>query len=307
MSMRAVLVSEFGDPGVLRVVERDDPVLRDGEVLVRIRATAVNPSDISARLGQTHQRIPGMPMPFTPGWDLAGTIVTVGDGDTDLRSGDRVLGMIPWAPIRARTGAYAELAAVEPGWLTRTPDELDDERAAALPLSGLTALQGLNLLHLPSRARVLITGAGGAVGGMAVQLAVAAGHRVVAVAGRDDEEWVDSLGATEVLSRDADLSGLGALDGVFDAVPVGPRSAAALRPGGRAVFTRPPAEEPPAGIAFETVFVEPDPLALAGLARRVAAGDLRIRIAQTFPLSDASRAHARMDAGGVKGKLILKP
>jgi len=306
--MRAISVSEFGPPEVLRVVQAADPEPAPGEVLVAIRATSVNPSDLSARQGHTHRRIPDLPIPFTPGWDLTGEVVAVGAAaDTSLRPGDRVLGMIPWAPIRARVGAYAELAAVDPAWLARLPDGLDDATGAALPLSGLTARQGLQLVGLGPGARVLITGAGGAVGGFATQLAVAAGHEVLALAGSRDRDWVSSLGPARVLDREADLSRLGPLDGVFDAVPVGPGAAASLRPGARAVFTRPPGVEPPAGVVYETVFVAPDAAALGDLARSLAAGALRIRIAEIFPLADAPRAHARMEAGGVGGKLILTP
>lgn len=306
--MRAISVSEFGPPEVLRLVQAPDPEPAPGEVLVAIRATSVNPSDLSARQGHTHRRIPDLPVPFTPGWDLAGEVVAVGeDADTTLRPGDRVVGMIPWAPIRARVGAYAELAAVDPAWLAPLPDGLEDPTAAALPLSGLTARQGLDLVGLAPGARVLITGAGGAVGGFATQLAVAAGHEVLALAGSQDRDWVSSMGPAQVLARDTDLSGLGPLDGVFDAVPVGPRAATRLRPGGRAVFTRPPGDQAPPGVVYETVFVTPDAGALTDLASRLAAGALRIRIAESFPLADAPRAHARMEAGAVGGKLILTP
>jgi NADPH:quinone reductase len=129
------------------------------------------------------------------------------------------------------------------------------------------------------------------------------------VAGRDDEDWVASLGAAEVLPRDADLSAIDAVDGVLDAVPIGPAaSTPALRDGGTAVFTRPPdPPEPERDLRFETILVEPDQPTLIRLAEQLAAGGLRTRVAEVLPLEDAARGHSLAEAGGLRGKVVLRP
>jgi NADPH2:quinone reductase len=269
-------------------------------VLVAIRAATVNPTDLSTRDGSRRRRMPDLEPPFVPGWDLAGEV---------LSTGARVVGMIPFVQIGGRVGAYAERAAVDPAWLAPLPEGVPFEDAATLPLNALTARQALDLLGLAAGDALLVTGASGGVGGFAVQLAVADGLRVIAVAGRDDEDWVASLGAAEVLPRDADLSEIDAVDGVLDAVPLGPRvSTAALRVGGTAVFTRPPdAPEPDRDLRFETVLVQPDAAMLSGLAEQLAAGRLRTRVAHVLPLDEAARGHELAEAGGLRGKVVLVP
>jgi NADPH:quinone reductase len=269
-------------------------------VLVAIRAATINPTDLSTRDGSRRRRMPELEPPFVLGWDLAGEVPT---------SGERVVGMIPFVQIGGRVGAYAEQAAVDPAWLAPLPDGVSFEDAATLPLNALTARQALDLLGLAAGETLLVTGASGGVGGFAVQLAVADGLRVIAVAGRDDEDWVASLGAAEVHPRDADLSGVEPVDGVLDAVPLGPgASTAALRDGGMAVFTRPPnPPEPDRDLRYETILVKPDAAMLSGLAEQLAAGRLRTRVAQVLPLEEAARGHELAEAGGLRGKVVLVP
>jgi NADPH:quinone reductase len=296
--MRVVEVTAFGGPEVLRLAERSDPEPAAGVVVVAIHATSVNPTDLSTRDGSRRKRMPDLEPPFVPGWDLAGEV---------LATGDRVVGMIPFAQIGGRVGAYAEQAAVDPAWLAPLPEGVPFEEAATLPLNALTARQSLDLLGLAAGDALLVTGASGGVGGFAVQMAVADGLEVIAMAGRDDEDWVESLGASEVLSRDADLSGTRPVDGVLDAVPLGPeRSTPTLRDGGTAVFTRTP--DPPGPnreLRFETILVKPDAVALTRFAEQLAAGRLRTRVAQVLPLDEAAEAHRLAEAGGLHGKVVL--
>jgi len=298
--VRVAEVTEFGAPDVLRPAERPDPEPGPDEVVVAIRATTVNPTDLGTRDGSSRRRMPDLDPPFVLGWDLAGEV---------LGTGARVVGMIPFAHIGGRVGAYAERAAVDPDWLAPLPEGVPFEDAATLPLNALTARQALDLLGLTAGDALLVTGASGGVGGFAVQLAVADRLRVVAVAGRDDEEWVASLGAHEVLAREADLSGIEPVDGVLDAVPLGPAaSTAALRDGGTAVFTRPPdPPEPDRDVRYETILVKPDAAMLSGLAEQLAAGRLRTRVAHVLPLEEAARAHELAEAGGLHGKIVLVP
>ncbi len=307
--MRVAEATAFGGPEVLQIAERPDPVAGTGQVVVRIRAATINPTDLGTRAGQARRRLPDLEPPFVPGWDLAGEVTEVGDGVTSYAPGDRVVGMIPFVRIGGRMGAYAEAAAMQPAWLAPLDPDVSFEVGATLPLNALTAREALAMLALPVGATLLITGAGGAVGGYATQLAAAAGLRVIAVAGRDDEDWAAGLGAAEVLPRDADLAAIESVDGVFDAVPLGPAaSTAALRDGGTAVFTRPP--DPPGSdrdLRLESFLVSPDAAGLRELAERLAAGELRTRVARTLPLEAAAEGHRLAEAGGLRGKVVLTP
>jgi NADPH:quinone reductase len=306
--MHVAEVTAFGGPEVLRLAERPDPAPAPGEVVVRIRAANVNPTDLSVRSGQARARMPDLQAPIVPGWDLAGEVTAVGSEADGYRPGDRVVGMIPFGRIGGRVGAYAQAAAVDPDWLAPLSTAIDDATAATLPLNALTAQQALDMIAAPPGATLLVTGASGAVGGFATQLAVRAGLRVVAQASHDDEDWVASLGPAEVLARDTDLATIGPVDAVLDAVPLGPSSAATLREGGIAVFTRPPQPpDPPPSLRFEVVLVQSNPEQLRALAEDLDAGRLRTRVAEVLPLEQAARAHALNEAGGLRGKVVLAP
>jgi NADPH2:quinone reductase len=306
--MHVAEVTAFGAPEVLRLAERPDPAPTPGEVVVRIRAANVNPTDLSVRSGQARARMPDLQPPIVPGWDLAGEVTAVGSETSGYRPGDRVVGMIPFGRIGGRVGAYAQAAAVDPGWLAPLSTDIDDATAATLPLNALTARQALDIIDAPPGATLLVTGASGAVGGFATQLAARAGLRVLAQASHDDDEWVASLGPAEVLARETDLATIGPVDAVLDAVPLGPASAATLREGGIAVFTRPPQpSEPPPGLRFETVLVQSNAEQLRALTADLEAGRLRTRIADVLPLEQAARAHELNEAGGLRGKVLLAP
>jgi NADPH2:quinone reductase len=304
--MRVAEVVEFGGPEVLRTGERPDPEASAGEIVVSIRAANVNPTDLAARSGQARRRLPDLAPPFVPGWDLAGEVSAVGEGAAGYAPGDQVVGLIPWVRIGGRVGAYAQAAAVRPEWLAPLPGGVDDVTAATLPLNALTARQGLDRLALADGATLLVTGASGAVGGFAVQLAARAGMRVLALASHDDEEWVASLGPAEVLPRSADLAAAGPVDAVFDAVPLGTEAAAPVRAGGAILFTRTQTELARADpLRVETLLAEPDPVALGELAADLAAGHLRTRVAEVLDLGEAARAHALVQEGGLRGKVVL--
>jgi NADPH:quinone reductase len=306
--MHVAEVTAFGGPEVLRLAERPDPAPAPDEVVVRIRAANVNPTDLSVRSGQARARMPDLKPPIVPGWDLAGEVTAVGSEAAGYSPGDRVVGMIPFGRIGGRVCAYAQAAAVEPGWLAPLSEAVDHVVAATLPLNALTARQALDLIAAPAGATLLITGASGAVGGFATQLAVREGCRVLAQASDDDEEWVASLGAAEVLPRSTDLASIGPVDAVLDAVPLGPESTATLREGAIAVFTRPPRPaEPTRDVRFETVLVQSNAEQLHALTADLEAGRLRTRIAEVLALDQAARAHELNEAGGLRGKVVLTP
>lgn len=303
--MQVVEVRAFGGPDVLHLANHPDPVPAPGELVVRVHAASVNPTDLATR---SVPYMPDLKTPFVPGWDLAGVVSAVGETISSYQVGDRVCGMIPFAQINGRVGAYAEAVAVEPTWLAPLPANVSFEAGATLPLNGLTAQRALRFFDLKRGARLLITGASGGVGSFAVQLAVRRGLHVVGVADHDDEAWVAALGAAEVLPRDADLDVIAPVDGVLDTVPLGPnRSTPALRDGGTAVFTRQAQPSQSDRVQFKVVFVENNPTVLAEMAQMLGAGLLRTRVARVLPLAQAAEAHRLAEAGGLKGKVVLSP
>lgn len=305
-TIRVCEVTDFGGPEVLRAGERPRPVPGPGEVVVDIAAANVNPTDLGARSGAVRRRAPNLRPPFVPGWDLAGVVSAVGDGVARYAVGDRVVGMIPWVRIGGRVGAYAEAAAVDPAWLAPRPDGLDEVTGATVPLNTMTARQALDLIAAPPGATLLVTGASGAVGGFATQLAAQDGLRVLAVASDGDEDWVASLGAAELVSRATDLASLHPVDAVLDAVPVGAAAAAAARDGGVVAFTRRMGDV--AGgrdLQVHSPLVHTDPVALAELTRKVASGAIRTRVNRTLDLGDAAQAHRLVERGGLRGKVVL--
>ncbi len=252
---------------------------------------------------------PELTPPLVLGWDVAGVVDTPAEG---FDVGQRVVGMLPW--FDTGNGANAEAVLAETGWLAALPAGVDDISGATLPLSALTARQALDLLDLRSGQTLLVTGASGAVGGAAVQLAAAAGVHVVAVASRGDEDYVGALGATQVLGR-ADPGQLVAaarsllsdgVDAVFDAVPVGPPIIGAVRDGGAVVTVLDPAA-PAAerGIRVDEVDVSPDAAQLRDLVDALATGKLVTRVADIMQLAEAAQAHQRAAAGGLRGKIVL--
>ncbi|MGD0199000.1 MAG: NADP-dependent oxidoreductase [Solirubrobacteraceae bacterium] len=302
--MHVIEVSELGGPEVLRWVERPQPVPAAGELVVRVAAANVNPTDLGARVGRFPRG--AVAPPFVLGWDLAGTVAALGAGVEDFAVGDRVVGMIHWYDEDGKRGAYAEQVAVKPAWLVPLPPELGEQEAATVPLNALTADQGLALLDLTPASTLLVTGASGAVGSFTVQLAARAGHRVIAIAGRDDEAWPARLGASVVLPRDADLAGVGPVDALFDAVPIGAGAAHAVRDGGAIVTVRSrDTDEPGRGIRKQPFLIHHDRERMRELIADVSAGRLLTRVAQTVPLADAAKAHRLVEAGGLHGKVVL--
>jgi NADPH:quinone reductase len=302
--MRAAVVTTHGVLEALEPVELPDPAPGDGEVVVRVRAASVNPTDLAARQGFLPKG--GRP-PYVLGWDLSGEVASVGEGVTDLAVGDPVAGMIPWYLLEGRVGAYAELAAVRAEWLTLRPENLDHTHAATIPLNALTAAQALDLLAPPPGGEILVTGASGGVGAFVVRLAVQAGHEVTAVAGAGDEEYVTSLGARRVLPRDVDYATIGRFAHVIDAVPVDAPVLDAVSDGGHVVATRPPTGDAPRDIRHEVVFVRPDTQRLTALVAAVAAGTLMTRVARTLPLHQAAEAHRAVEQDHPRGKVVLRP
>ncbi|MBB6345915.1 NADP-dependent oxidoreductase [Nonomuraea muscovyensis] len=305
--MRAVLQHSFGGPEVLRVVETERPEPLSGEVLIRVRAAGVNPVDAAVRSGV--YPLLGEP-PFGVGWDVSGVVAQAAPG-ARYKVGDEVYGM-PFFP-RAATG-YAEYVATPSRQVARKPASLDHVQAAALPLAGLTAWQGLvDAAQVRAGDRVLIHRAAGGVGHLAVQIAKARGAYVIALASAGKHEFVRSLGADEVIDyQKVDFTAaVEDADVVFDSNAQGAGSLAVLKPGGVLVSIMEhgdaelAARVEAAGRRFAGVSVEPDHVALEAIAELVDAGAIHPHVQETFPLEEAGKAHEVLEAGQVRGKLVL--
>lgn len=298
----------FGGPEVLTVVDAPAPRPLPTEVLVRVAAIGLNPLEPRLRAGEFP--LLGQP-PFVLGWDISGVVETA--ATWRFRPGDEVFGM-PLFPRAA--GAYAEFVAAPALHLVRKPPSLSHVEAAALPVVGLTAWQGL-VDHggVTEGDRVLIHGGGGGVGHVAIQLAKALGAHVVTTAGGSKREFVEGFGADEVIDytttdfaevvRDIDVV-LDTLGG--DAAE---RSLEVLRPGGHLVTavadedTVLAAKFEAAGKRFSGIGVDPDPVALRGLVELVEQGKLRVHVQETFPFERIADAHRLIERGHLRGKVVL--
>ncbi|RSN24612.1 NADPH:quinone reductase [Amycolatopsis sp. WAC 04169] len=309
--MRAVVVRRFGGPEVLEFAEVPVPSPGPGQVRVKVAAAGVNPVDAGTRSGfLTEAGIVPPREVLGIGWDVAGTVDAVGDGVSGFAVGDSVIGLQDRPS--AALGTYAEFVVLDVGALAAAPRTASPAEAATLPLNGLTAVQALDLLDLPPGATVLVTGAAGAVGGYAVTLAKARGFRVVAVAGPADETLVRKFGAEIFVPRGDFLAERvravipGGVDAVLDTALLGLEALDAVTNGGRfVVFAAGAAPVPLRGIKVEHVWIRADGAALAGLAAMVDDGTLALRVADTLPLTEAVKAHERLAAGGLRGRLVL--
>ncbi|MFD7840019.1 NADP-dependent oxidoreductase [Streptomyces sp. NPDC059761] len=298
--MKAVVINSYGPPEVLAVSETRTPRPGPGEILVRVAAAAVNPVDLAVRRGD----IPSPVLPAVVGWDVSGTVVAAGPATTRFVPGDRVVAVR--SPLADGAGVSAEYVALDEALAAPAPVNVPLEHAAALPLAALTAEQALTRLGPDFSGRLLVSGAAGAVGGFAVQLAALRGLRPAGLARAGDARTLVDLGAAEV-HADTDELPAGAFDAVIDAAGR-PETIAAVRDGGRFLsltpFAVPEAER---DVAVEVYGVRIDGAMLDGLARRVEEGHLTLRIADVLPFEQAPRAHAALEAGGTRGKILLTP
>ncbi|RYU82902.1 NAD(P)-dependent alcohol dehydrogenase [Hymenobacter persicinus] len=311
--MNAIFFTQYGSADVLQYGTLPTPTPRPDQILVRVRASSVNPIDWKIRSGAM-KLITGSDFPKVPGRDVAGEVAAVGANVTRCKAGDRVYGMA--AGIQ---GANAEYALLDESAFAFIPEASSFEQAAAIPLGALTALQALHHHgQLLSGDRVLINGASGGVGSFAVQMAKALGAgEVTGVCGPDNAELVSSLGADRILNHhEHDFTrDLSRYDLVFDAVAKSSYLAArpALRRNGRYVSTAP---EPKAAVtgavaaAFsdkkQSVFLAANRgTDLALITAWLGAGTLRPIIDRVFPLAETAAAHRYSESGKAAGKIVL--
>ncbi|MFF3245810.1 NADP-dependent oxidoreductase [Streptomyces sp. NPDC002870] len=308
--MRAIGQDTLGGPEVLRIVETDRPEPEPAEVLVRVHAAGVNPTDWWHRatgglLGD------GRPVPL--GWDVSGVVEEVGLGVTMYRPGDEVFGM-PRLPQPA--GAYAEFMTSPARHLARKPAGISHVEAAALPVAALTAWQCLvDTADVRPGQRVLVHAAAGGVGHLAVQVAKARGAYVIGTARSPKHDFVRGLGADEVIdyTQTDFVTAARDVDVVLDTIggDYGPRSLRTLRPGGIVVSLASPAEAQLAAVAEQQglragfTIVEPDNGGLKEIAALIEARKLRVHVDTVLPLEQAGKAHEIGEAGRTTGKIVL--
>jgi NADPH:quinone reductase-like Zn-dependent oxidoreductase len=304
--VKAARIHEHGGPDVIRYEDVERPAAGAGEVLLKVAAAGFNPADVGDRSG----RFRSVPLPFTLGFDVAGTVDRAVGPDLGFASGDRVIGRLDHG------GASAEYAVVPADLLVRAPDSIPLADAAAIPVAGLTAWQAVHEhAHLAGGQRVLVNGAGGGVGGFAVQLAKLAGAHVVATASPRSADVVRAHGADEVIdyTTTSVTAAVGApVDAVLSLVPVSPEAGQALaslvRPGGVIVsITGKIAIPAGMDISSSGFSARNDPEILAELVRLVDAGDLIVDVAERLPLSMLADVHRRSEAGEIRGKVVLIP
>jgi len=306
---RAVGITEPGGPEVVRVVEREVREPGPGEVRLGVRAAAVNPTDIGLR----ERGAEGLPPPWVPGMDAAGVVESVGAGVEHLAVGDEVMAAV--APRRPEGGAQAELVVVPAASTVPVPDGLSAEPAATLPMNGLTALHGLDLLALAEGQTLLVTGGAGLLASYVIPMAKQRGLRVLADASPKDETLVRGFGADVVLPRgDALVAAIhtespDGVDAVFDTALLRREMFPAIREGGALAVVRTwDGEDVEQGIRVEkvqvwTVLERTDWLwEVRDLAQR---GVLVPRVAATYPPEAAADAQRRMEAGGLRGRAVI--
>ncbi|MGW2938519.1 NADP-dependent oxidoreductase [Streptomyces sp. NPDC001156] len=308
-TMRAISQDVLGGPEVLREVRVGRPAPRPNEVLVRVRAAGVNPTDWKHRATGGFLGEP----PFVLGWDLSGEVAETGIGVAAFKPGDEVFGMLPY-PFGH--GSHAEYVTVPARALTHKPASIDHVQAGALPLVSLTAWQALTeYADVRPGQRVLVHAAAGGLGHVAVQIAKARGAYVIGTASAGKHDFLREIGVDEPIDyRSTDVTeAVRDVDVVLDTLggETSVRSLRVLRPGGIVVSVLPVGppefyeEAERLGVRAVRMLVEADRAGMEAVAELVESGKLKATIAGTFPLADAAKAHDLGDTGRTTGKLVL--
>lgn len=307
--MRAVRVEQFGIDNV-EVRDLPEPVPGAGEVLIATEAATINPSDAAIVTGAAAPRFPpGAAGPYTPGWDLVGTITACGDGVSGSLVGTRVVGFSLW--FESLRGTQASAVALPVGNVVPAPDGLPATQLTTVGLNGLTAWRGLADLRLSGGETVVVTGAAGGVGGFAVELAASRGFSVIGVVHDHDKEQALALGATAVVSSRGEELGArvremvpGGADALLDTASVGAPALGAVRDGGKYVtVTELPGPE--RGIDVFRSGGRMDGGALSTLADLASTGRLRTPVAKVFDLDEAGAAYKSFANRSGRGRIVL--
>jgi NADPH:quinone reductase-like Zn-dependent oxidoreductase len=305
--MRAIAYSRYGGPDVLELVDLPTPKVGADAVLVRVRATSVNPVDWKVRQGYLDAMMDAT-FPVVPGWDVAGVVEKVGLDVPELAVGDEVIGYVRKDVVGG--GTTAELVSAPVRTLARKPTSLSWEEAAALPLAGLTAYQSLRRLGVAEGDTVLVHNAAGGVGSFAVQIATAFGARVIGTASAARHEYVRGLGGEPVPYGDEVVQAVRALaprgvDVVVDFVGGGV-VATTSQVGTPDVRLGSVADADVAKHGGTNFWVRPDPADLTALGDLADAGLLKVQVARSFALEETADAHRLSETGHVQGKIVIR-
>jgi NADPH:quinone reductase-like Zn-dependent oxidoreductase len=314
-TMKACMIEAFGGRDKLKIADLPKPQAGDGEVVVRIHAASVNPVDWKIREGWLKDMFPHR-FPIILGWDLAGEVEEGGSNTGRFKSGDPVYAYARMPEIQK--GTYAEYIALPESYLARKPNNLNMIEAASIPLTTLTAYQMLEAGRLQAGESVFILGASGGVGSSAIQLAAIRGARVIGLASADNHAYIKSLGADASIDykRGDFIQSLGELvpqgaDLVLDLVggDTLARGQLCVRPGGRLVSIIELVDEEDLkqrDVRFAYVFVEPNGHQLDDIRELIENGRFKPNVTHTFGLDEAVKAHAQIETGHTRGKIVLQ-
>ncbi|GEO94145.1 NADP-dependent oxidoreductase [Kocuria turfanensis] len=304
--MKALTYARYGGPEVLELTDLPEPKVPPGWVLVRVRSAAINPVDWKIMAGGLDPLME-VQFPVVPGWDVSGVVESVGIDVPEWAPGDEVISYARTDWVHG--GTMAEYVALPSRLLAPKPASVDWDRAASLPLAGLTAYQVLGRLEVAAGQTVLVHNASGGVGGYAVQLAVARGARVVGTASEANHDYLRGLGAEPVVYGEGLPGRVRALapegvDVVVDLVGgVVEQTLAVLKDGGRHASVADDAVEAHGGT---WMWVRPSAEDLTELSRLVDRGALRIELGGSVPLAEAAEAYRRSQEGHVRGKIAVR-
>ncbi len=312
--MRAFAIDAFNTPGSIR--DLPTPSIGPDDVLIHIRAASINPSDLKIRQGEM-QGMMEHRFPVVLGWDGAGVVEQVGSAVTQFAKGDEVFGLFIKQVIQ--DGTFAEYASIPASaGIARKPTSLDFIHAAALPETGLTALNALDAVDLKAGQTILIIGATGGIGSYAVQVAAKRGAHVLATARPEKADYIRKLGASKVIDhtssdlvtavRAAHPDGIDAIVDVVSNKETNQHNAQILRKGGHlasTIYAADPEQLAAQGISAVNVQTTPSAQQLTLLAQMVDKGDLAVPVDQTFPLEEAGKALDELKQGRVRGKIVL--
>lgn len=306
MIMKAIRIHQYGGPEVLAQVEMQRPAPGPNEVLIKVRAAAVNPMDWKQRAGYVKDIFP-LTFPATLGWDVSGTVEEVGGNVTRFKRGDEVYALL-------EGGGYAEYAVAKESVVTRKPQTLDYVQAAAVPVAGVTAWQALfQVAQLRAGQKVLIHAAAGGVGSLAVQFAKARGAYVIGTASSTNQAFLSELGVDKAVdyqkTRFEDV--VRDVDVVLDAIggDTQERSFKVLNKGGILVsIVQPPSQELATKYGVRALFygAHASSSDLAEIAKLIDSGKVKTVVETVLPLAEARRAHELIQSGHTRGKIVLK-
>jgi NADPH:quinone reductase len=308
--MLAAVYRTQGSPDVVEVVEVDKPEPGLSEIRIKVQAAALNPTDVSAWRGGFFPPPPEGSF-YGLGWDIAGVVDAVGPG-TVWQPGQRVIALSYGVPLGLNR-AQAEYVVVPSNVIAQAPEGVDPIHASTIPLNGLTAAHSVELLGLRPGQTVLVTGAEGAVGGYAVQLAKRRGLVVIASDLSPDGKFATDVAGADayVPASQSPIDALRAVrpegvDAVLDTAMLGQAIIGAVVDGGTFVTTRLDAlPQTERNIRIRLTQVGEDAATLTTLSDMAASGELALRVAETYPLQEATQAHARLAAGGLQGRIVL--